>query len=562
MSLERIDPTLLTSANAVLTAIHDKDCWQLGLLRAEELEELARKNDCFRGERRCIRRLWELGFLQADIVESDTPVEVEGLEYLGPIRGRHVYADRRALKLREEGYADSFQEAVDPALAHLDPLFHPFRCFVLTKLSRALRLDITTTQVLRCSDGLARIGAREAKEFKQWTSQQEAMACIQHWNEIASLASVAEPPVHLAMFSRLTSRRFDATAESIARDLQEIQSLTTPIFEGIGRTAVERLRSEIMQQAHSLDSNRELHLIIRLMPAQERERIKGKIGGATLLFHMAESLRRNYEQATGETLPEEDEMGFAKVAPGFKKQMQGSTRILDGDRLPANQFLRRVGLDYGVRVRVYVEGKTELGAFRAEFEHHASVEIIDLKGQFVQKAAKGLSFAESLENDRRSKVFSIVVLDGDVPENVRVVENAQKQGKVCGKVWVCKPDFEYESFSSEELAQIALSVIESENGDPIALSDVLPSVKDAKDMPSFKRAFDRRLPDGYVLSKDEDWGAAMMEHAMSNPVRNELEGTPKRSLCAMVELIYQCARIPYEPENQRLELRGHTEQGR
>ena len=79
---------------------------------------------------------------------------------------------------------------------------------------------------------------------------------------------------------------------------------------------------------------------------------------------MAETLRRFSESTFGRELPEEDELGFGMMRK-VKAENYGSNRLLDGERGVANAFVRRFGLDYGVRVRWYVEGYTEWGALGA-----------------------------------------------------------------------------------------------------------------------------------------------------------------------------------------------------
>ena len=69
---------------------------------------------------------------------------------------------------------------------------------------------------------------------------------------------------------------------------------------------------------------------------------------------MAETLRRFSEETFGRELPEEDELGFGMMVRNVKVEDYGSHRLLDGERGGANAFVRRFGLDYGVRVRWYV----------------------------------------------------------------------------------------------------------------------------------------------------------------------------------------------------------------
>ena len=79
-------------------------------------------------------------------------------------------------------------------------------------------------------------------------------------------------------------------------------------------------------------------------------------------------------------------------------------RILDSTRETCRDFLTSMGLDYGVKVRCYVEGETELGALVSAVGEAGGTEFINLRGQVVEKRGKGLSFATSLKNELLQRV--------------------------------------------------------------------------------------------------------------------------------------------------------------
>ena len=54
---------------------------------------------------------------------------------------------------------------------------------------------------------------------------------------------------------------------------------------------LEKIRGKLCIEAELIDSNKILHVILRLMNARSRQKLEGKIGGAMLLLTMAEMLR-------------------------------------------------------------------------------------------------------------------------------------------------------------------------------------------------------------------------------------------------------------------------------
>ena len=170
--------------------------------------------------------------------------------------------------------------------------------------------------------------------------------------------------------------------ETLIEQLQKLETELDALFREVGDRVVESYRREICKQAERIDPNRNLHLIIRLMNTNARKSLSGSLSATMLFLSMAEILRRNLERAFGKTYPEEDECSLATVFTDTKIKLQGSSRVLDGNRTIANQFLRRFGLDYGIRANIYVEGSTEFAALYKEFHGNSSILLIDLKGAF------------------------------------------------------------------------------------------------------------------------------------------------------------------------------------
>jgi hypothetical protein len=175
---------------------------------------------------------------------------------------------------------------------------------------------------------------------------------------------------------------------------------------------------------------------------------------------MAEMIRRATEDALGMTLPEETEV---RMPWRGKERLYGSSRILDGDTRAANEFMRWHQLDYGVRVRWYVEGDTEYGALSWVVEELGAghIELINLRGQVAQRRV--LAFRDNLCADLKKGTFSLISIDGDRPDFLRAVIKAAEADEICGEFFVSKPDFEFHNFTLPELEEVLWSVA-SEGG--------------------------------------------------------------------------------------------------
>src|SRR5258708_33854015 len=69
-------------------------------------------------------------------------------------------------------------------------------------------------------------------------------------------------------------------------------------------------------------------------------------------------------------------------------------------------------------------------------------------------------FRDSLQADIKDEIYSIVMIDGDLEDNVKVVEGAarvnqtSKNEGMFGRFFLARPDFELANFEIEELEEI------------------------------------------------------------------------------------------------------------
>jgi hypothetical protein len=351
--------------------------------------------------------------------------------------------------------------------------------------------------------------------FNQWTAGNEFAERFEHWNRVAELAIVLEPTAYSAVFHVMRGSYPD-TQEAFAAKLQELREKIRSLFSYFLVQDINSIRSELCQQAELFDQNKLIHVLIRLMSQHERLKLRSALGGSMLFLCMAEIIRRAAEDALGQNFPEEDEMGFGQWMSGARKSIYGAERILDSPRETCREFLTSMGLDYGVKVRCYVEGETEYGALISAVGDAGGTEFVNLRGQVVEKRGKGLGFVASLKNDKKSHVFSVVVMDQDREDNIRALKKAAADEAFFGRFFISSPDFEFSNFTVDEMIDVLLDLEARENIQIPARDEIAPLVAQAK---SGKQFFDSLKKHEQLrrVGKSETWGEALMKYALQHP---------------------------------------------
>lgn len=543
-----LDKKLIHKINKINILIEKSNCRQLKLRDSQNLSQLSKENKSSDFSQKFILNLWQLGFLNADIVYSDKKLHIDGLFLVEKKGERFLYADERKMTVKATDYSNAISSLED--IYHdVTPLFHPFRCYVLYHIYNKLKLIFSSEKTLLNAKDFDRLISLQIGSFNYWLSK-EGMILLKYWNYITSIAVISEPSVHRSIYNKVTCDILD-NYKSILDRLKEIREETTNLFQTIGEENIEYYRDEICTDAEIIDSNKNLHLIIRLMKSNERKELKGYISLAILFLEMAECLRRTLELAFQKEYPEEDKCGFGGVYRDTKLLFHGSTRVLDGDRVAANQFLRRFGLDYGIRINVYVEGHTEFEALNSEFSTNSSVSMINLRGQFKEKHGKGVSFRESLRNDIKSKIFSIILFDSDVSENYRAAQQAVKLDEICGMFFISKPDFELQNFSIDELIEIAFQLAEKKGLKDFSLKELKKDIKKAKSATEFFTILHKQSPIFRSVSKGAEWGKALVEYARWNLLGKEFGDKGDRLINQIIRIIYNGFYASYEVTRQQ-----------
>jgi hypothetical protein len=304
-------------------------------------------------------------------------------------------------------------------------LFHPFRLHVLER-------------ALSAGDHITPARAKE-------------------WNSTAELAILLEPIYWPEITGHvrysLGERDYNARFTSYRRKaIRLVRSLDLDVWRKIH----ESLRID----AAWMDPNGELYILLRLSLWAQREALRGRIAGALWTRHMAEVIRRGFEEAYDTHWPEEDR-AFGHWISGARLRLFGAERPYD-DPLRSKTFVAyHFGLFTGSALRWYVEGETEYYAISHALQQPSKlgVELVNLRGEIAsEKRNAARKVEDALKEDLALRRSSVISFDRDLDPNVRAIRRQVEQGHVVGLVEANKPDFEFANFSLQELIEIAASM--------------------------------------------------------------------------------------------------------
>lgn len=396
------------------------------------------------------------------------------------------------------------------------PLFHPFRIYPLHRILEACRLNISASSSLD-REALPGFVARVAEQLMP--SVEHIGAKAQEWNRIAELAILLDPLYWPAITGKQTRSVLVSDTDYDAR-LERYREKALELVRNLDREEWRKLHEELRVRAAMTDDNEALYLLLRLSKWERREKLKGHIAAGLWIRHIAETLRRAFEETTEERWPEEDE-AFGMWFPRGRTVAYGSQRPLD-DALAGSRLAFYFGLFTGSVVRWYVEGDTEYHAVLAVMPEpaKAGVELVNLRGN-IKSERDNIAFklSDGLAEDRALRRFSMISFDVDVSANVKAIRKHVKQGNIIGYIAAHSPDFEFANFTLPELIEIAagVDVAHGFSGDAIRRGD-WTGVTCARSFEKQYIELSERHPAGL---KGDFWGRALAEYALEHPLRSD-----------------------------------------
>lgn len=357
------------------------------------------------------------------------------------------------------------------------PLFHPFRIYPLQQTLESCRLRMAASQPLHHEATLETVKRLVA----HLPSDDELGEAAVLSNGIIDLAILLEPIYWPAIIGQLRmSNGLNHGVQSEAYREKVLKYVRT-----LNRSFWRHQHTLLLTAAGRMDGNRELYILLRLSNWRERERLTGCISGAVWIRQIAEVIRLGFEAVDEERWMEEDQ-GVGEWPSGARRRTFGAERPLD-DVLQAKPYIAyNFGLFTGSAVRWYVEGETEYYAIIEIVPEPAKVgiELVNLHGNIKSgKDNAALKLEEWLKEDKRQRRFSIISIDVDVSENVKVLKRQVELDNIVGMIATHQPDFELANFTVRELAEVAASI-----GRPLG-------------------------------QKGEEWGRGLARYAIENPAR-------------------------------------------
>jgi hypothetical protein len=329
-----------------------------------------------------------LGLLRADYVESPQELNQEGLVQVGiDEAGLRFYADARRTPTRPEGWVGCATDL--EGLDHeVQPRFHPFRFYVVQYVLHPVdrfpspRPNIAPIDTFTTADvnSYKNADGGHLENFNEYSRSPAFRGSVDYLNDVAALAIATEPCVFWRMFGRPRLRglypnelgisveefrklsedeRIDKGWEVYESRIAEQGVELAEYYRQAGSDRLLKVHQALCNDAERLKKDKDVLTLLQLAWGRRPLEIREQVGAALLVRIMAEMVRRFSEEVFDTRIPEEGERGFGFTPTDKKKDRYGSNRVLDGERSVANAFIRRFGLDYGVRVRWYVEGYTE-----------------------------------------------------------------------------------------------------------------------------------------------------------------------------------------------------------
>jgi hypothetical protein len=396
-------------------------------------------------------------------------------------------------------------------------LFHPFRLITLWNILEACKLNITASSTLQQRDSVLRL-----IEFalSRMQNDEQIGARARHCDGVVNFAMLLEPIYwpritgHLVITGGFAQKEYKTA-------LDKYRQRVLPLVESLDPALWRKVHESLRIDAALMDANDDLYVMLRLGSWSRREKLRGSVAGALWFRHIAEVIRRAFEEVTTEQWPEED-IAFEMWCTGGRTLQYGSERPLD-DELRSKPYLaNHYELFTGSAVRWYVEGETEYYAvlYVIPEPSKSGIELVNLRGNMeTDKNNVALKLRDALKEDKALRRFSLISFDGDVPANVKLVRRQVLQENIIGLVAAHRPDFEFSNFAVQELAEVAARIDEANgvSGQAVRNTDWTGITTGRAFEEKYAEVSDRKPR----TIKGKEWGEALAAYALEHPNRQD-----------------------------------------
>lgn len=387
--------------------------------------------------------------------------------------------------------------------------FHPFRIHVMHEILDSLRLPVTPSALLSGGRFISLVQDHVDRLEQSTGLQRRAEAA----NRVSELCELLEP-IYWHKVTGLISRSDLSIIDS--QEEQDYADAVKSYIQTLSPEQWESYHTRMCRTADQVDDNGSLYLMLRLSCWEQRRSLSGNISLGMWIRHMAEVIRLGFEEIHKVTWREEDSPYRIWINNG-REMLYGSGRPLDTPSKTRAKLAFLFRVNTGSAARWYVEGETEYYALKELIPNlpEYGVELYNMKGGIRNgKNNLALKVSELLDHDLESQRFSVFTMDGDVPANNDWLRNQVVKGRICGNIYICKPDFEIANFTVGELVLAACQMHEEDGYDYSCLQDT-----DWSGISS-GREFESRYKDACKRSlKGGKWGRVLGRYITNNPCK-------------------------------------------
>ena len=402
--------------------------------------------------------------------------------------------------------------------------FHPFQIWPISRLFRGfdIQLDAGISYYGLDPTGLRKfIDLNWSRRAKALTDLPKSDLCVEFNRHLFPLLlwleSLFLPVVRGPRPGVVSLTNSDILTWSMWVDRTDFQDLLDK--HSISIAQLSGWRDKILFDAFLNDPSADLYLLLRSMPFEQRDRLKGHLRLAYDLYEIAEIIRLFLERVSNQSVTKEwDPTGHPDTV--WVKRVYG-----DQPKFGSPQFLRAVvrsyGLDPAYRVRWLVEGETEQGfilryteGLGANIGEFVTIRNFRGDGAFQKQIA---AIDADLEAAKEEQCFVTLTFDESGGARKRL-ERLIESRLVNFRFVLNKPDFELENFTVDQLVEVAATWA-SDMQCPIGLcTDTLVgevTSRISEKAEGFEKAFNSVLllhGEPFKLSKGIEWGQRLGDH--------------------------------------------------